>query len=221
MPCGCSSPAATARSCTRGSPSCPTLLEPGDLVVVNTSGTLPARCAAGAGELDVHLSTPLPGGPAARWVVELRRDGARFSGGRAGDALELPAGGAGEAARAAISGAGCGSPTCSCRSRCSTTSRATAPDPLPLRHASERPLADYQTVYATEPGSAEMPSAGRPFTPELVTELVARGIAVAPIVLHTGVSSLEAGESPYPERFRVPAADRAARRRRRAAAAGA
>ena len=79
--------------------------------------------------------------------------------------------------------------------------------PIRYRHVTEeRPLSDYQTVYATEPGSAEMPSAGRPFTPELVTELVARGIAVAPIVLHTGVSSLEAGESPYPERFRVPAA---------------
>jgi S-adenosylmethionine:tRNA ribosyltransferase-isomerase len=49
-----------------------------------------------------------------------------------------------------------------------------------------------------------MPSAGRPFTTELVTELVARGIALAPITLHTGVSSQEAGEPPYPERFRVP-----------------
>src|SRR6266852_3831388 len=62
----------------------------------------------------------------------------------------------------------------------------------------------YQNVYATEPGSAEMPSAGRPFTPELITRLVARGIDVAPIVLHTGVSSLETGERPYPERYEVP-----------------
>jgi S-adenosylmethionine:tRNA ribosyltransferase-isomerase len=67
------------------------------------------------------------------------------------------------------------------------------------------PLEAYQTVYAVEPGSAEMPSAGRPFTPELITRLVAHGIDVAPVVLHTGVSSLEAGERPYPERFRVPA----------------
>ena len=54
----------------------------------------------------------------------------------------------------------------------------------------------YQTVFGIEPGSAEMPSAGRPFTPELVTRLVAQRRRVAPIVLHTGVSSLEAGESP-------------------------
>ena len=62
----------------------------------------------------------------------------------------------------------------------------------------------YQNVYATEPGSAEMPSAGRPFTPEVVTRLVAKGIAVTPLVLHTGVASLGADELPYPERVRVP-----------------
>ncbi len=50
-----------------------------------------------------------------------------------------------------------------------------------------------------------MPSAGRPFSAELVTELVTRGIAFAPITLHTGVSSQEAGEPPQPERYRVPA----------------
>ena len=68
------------------------------------------------------------------------------------------------------------------------------------------PLERYQTVYANAPGSAEMPSAGRAFTPELVTQLVAAGIDVAPLVLHTGVSSLEAGETPHPEWFRVPRA---------------
>ena len=68
------------------------------------------------------------------------------------------------------------------------------------------PLQAYQNVYAREPGSAEMPSAGRPFTAELITQLVAKGIRIAPIVLHTGVSSLEADEFPYPERLRVPAA---------------
>jgi S-adenosylmethionine:tRNA ribosyltransferase-isomerase len=68
------------------------------------------------------------------------------------------------------------------------------------------PLAEYQTVFAREPGSAEMPSAGRPFTAEVVTDLVTRGVTVAPIVLHTGVSSQEPGEPPQPEWFRVPAA---------------
>jgi S-adenosylmethionine:tRNA ribosyltransferase-isomerase len=45
---------------------------------------------------------------------------------------------------------------------------------------------------------------GRPFTPEVVTRLVAKGVGVTPIVLHTGVASLEVDELPYPERVRVP-----------------
>lgn len=67
------------------------------------------------------------------------------------------------------------------------------------------PLSMYQSVYATEPGSAEMPSAGRAFTPEVLTALVAKGVVVAPLVLHTGVSSPEAHEPPSDEWFRVPA----------------
>jgi S-adenosylmethionine:tRNA ribosyltransferase-isomerase len=62
----------------------------------------------------------------------------------------------------------------------------------------------YQTVYATEPGSAEMPSAGRAFTPELITRLVAKGVQIAPLILHTGVASLEKHEPPYEEFYRVP-----------------
>jgi S-adenosylmethionine:tRNA ribosyltransferase-isomerase len=66
------------------------------------------------------------------------------------------------------------------------------------------PLETYQNVYATTPGSAEMPSAGRPFTPELITRLVARGILLAPVTLHAGVSSPERHEAPLPESFEVP-----------------
>jgi S-adenosylmethionine:tRNA ribosyltransferase-isomerase len=68
------------------------------------------------------------------------------------------------------------------------------------------PLAAYQNVYATTPGSAEMPSAGRPFTAELIALLAARGVAVAPVVLHAGVSSPELHEPPFPEHYEVPAA---------------
>jgi S-adenosylmethionine:tRNA ribosyltransferase-isomerase len=66
------------------------------------------------------------------------------------------------------------------------------------------PLTDYQTVFGTRPGSAEMASAGRPFTHELVTRLVTAGVQLAPVTLHTGVSSQEAGEAPGPEWFEVP-----------------
>jgi len=68
------------------------------------------------------------------------------------------------------------------------------------------PIASYQTVFARHPGSAEMPSAGRPFTKDLVVDVITAGVAIAPITLHTGVASLEAGELPLPERFAVPEA---------------
>ncbi len=68
----------------------------------------------------------------------------------------------------------------------------------------EWPLAAYQTVFSRDPGSAEMPSAGRPFTTDLVVNLITGGVLVAPITLHAGVASLEAGELPLPERFAVP-----------------
>jgi S-adenosylmethionine:tRNA ribosyltransferase-isomerase len=61
------------------------------------------------------------------------------------------------------------------------------------------------TVFGWQPGSAEMPSAGRPFSTELVTDLVRHGVLVAPVLLHTGVSSPEHGEPPQAERYEVPA----------------
>ncbi|HEY3831506.1 MAG TPA: S-adenosylmethionine:tRNA ribosyltransferase-isomerase, partial [Acidimicrobiia bacterium] len=65
------------------------------------------------------------------------------------------------------------------------------------------PIDAYRNVYANEPGSAEMPSAGRPVTREVLASLEARGVGIATLLLHTGVASLEANELPYPERFRV------------------
>jgi S-adenosylmethionine:tRNA ribosyltransferase-isomerase len=79
---------------------------------------------------------------------------------------------------------------------------------FPIRYKyvrQEWPLEYYQTVYATERGSAEMPSAGRAFTPEIITRMVAQGVLILPLLLHTGVASLEEGEAPYEEYYRVPA----------------
>jgi S-adenosylmethionine:tRNA ribosyltransferase-isomerase len=79
----------------------------------------------------------------------------------------------------------------------------------PIRYgepAEPWPIDAYQTVFAAEPGSAEMPSAARGFTAALVTALVSAGVVIAPLVLHCGLSSPEAGEAPQPERYRVPAA---------------
>jgi S-adenosylmethionine:tRNA ribosyltransferase-isomerase len=83
----------------------------------------------------------------------------------------------------------------------------------PIRYAytdRDQPLSAYQTVFALQTadgaGSAEMPSAARPFTSGLVTELVSRGVLFAPVTLHTGVASAQAHEPPYPEWFEVPEA---------------
>ncbi len=78
---------------------------------------------------------------------------------------------------------------------------------FPIRYSYVReswPLEYYQNAYVTEIGSAEMPSAGRAFTPELITRLTAQGVQIAPLLLHTGVASLEEHEPPYEEYYRVP-----------------
>ena len=180
----------------------PGLLLPGDLLVVNTTGTLPAQVRAGGG-LAVHFSTARPDGS---WLVELRqlKDKISMPNGRGhpGQVIPLPAGAwltLEDRATARL-----------WRARLSV---AVVPyllrHGLPIRYSYVRrdwPLSCYQTVFATRPGSAEMPSASRPFTPEVVTQLATRGVLIAPITLHCGVSSLEAGEDPYPEPYDVPPA---------------
>ena len=67
----------------------------------------------------------------------------------------------------------------------------------------EWPIEMYQTVYAGPKRSAEMPSAGRAFSPRVIDALAAKGIGMTAITLHTGVASLEAHEAPYEEWFSV------------------
>ncbi len=188
----------------------PDLLLPGDLLVVNNSATLPAavpvpvmpRPLTGAGPLIVHFATSMPDGS---WLVELRSGRSPvtspFGGGAAGLTVGLPAGAVLTLLR-----------RFSQRLWHARLSTAVVPYLLrfgqPIRYSYVRrpwPIEAYQTVFATWPGSAEMPSAARPFTPEIVTRLVSRGITTAPITLHTGVSSLEGGEDPYPEFYDVSA----------------
>jgi S-adenosylmethionine:tRNA ribosyltransferase-isomerase len=184
----------------------PRLLSAGDLLVVNTSATLPAALDARLGEqqLQLWVSTPAADGT---WLVELRtNDRAPYPDPPVGARLELP--GCAHAELLAPFG----------RSHRLLRARIERDSSLedylrlhgqPIRYGyvpDPWPLESYQTVFALQPGSAEMPSAGRPFTAPLVTELVARGVLVAPVTLHTGVSSLERGESPLPERFCVPGA---------------
>ena len=189
-------------------------LEAGDVLVINTSATMNAAVEAEREDgtaLELHLSTHLPGG---LWIVELRRPVRTatepFRHATPGERLRLP-----EGATVTLHTP---YPGHTARGEGSRLWLSTLDLPLPLDEYLDRhgfpirygyvgeswPISYYQTVYATEAGSAEMPSAGRAFTPDLITRLVAKGVQFAPLILHTGVASLEMDEPPYDEFYRVP-----------------
>jgi S-adenosylmethionine:tRNA ribosyltransferase-isomerase len=192
----------------------PDLLDPGDVLVVNTSPTVPARLEAVRSDgaaTPLHVSTTLDDGS---WVVEVRRpdNTGPDRGVEPGSVLQLPGG-----VRLELLGAFPAPARGSRLWRSRTDPAVPAAEFLarygtPVRYgylAGAVPLADLQNVYATATdgmGSAEMASAGHPFTERVLVRLMARGIAVLPLVLHTGVSSPEAHEPPSPERFAVPEA---------------
>lgn len=169
----------------------PAQLRPGDLLVVNNSGTLPAAVGP------IHFSSPRPDGS---WLVEPRHQ--PNGSGVTPSVIVMPAGAVLTMERQV-----------SPRLWQARLSTAVIPYLLkygkPIRYSyvtRDWDLAAYQTVFARIPGSAEMPSASRPFTPAIVTDLASRGVLIAPLTLHTGVSSLEVDEDPYPEPFDVPPA---------------
>ncbi|MFP5369435.1 MAG: S-adenosylmethionine:tRNA ribosyltransferase-isomerase, partial [Actinomycetes bacterium] len=184
-------------------------LDAGDVLVVNQSATIAAAIAIGDGRI-LHLSTQLG---SERWVVEVRRAcgfGSLPLTDAAPGPIPLPSGaevdllapyGRHDDGRVRLWLARLRLPA--------TLAAYLAEHGEPIRYgcdAERWPLSAYQTVFGLTPGSAEMPSAARGFTLELVSELVGAGVVLAPITLHTGVSSLESHEPPYPERFGVPAA---------------
>jgi S-adenosylmethionine:tRNA ribosyltransferase-isomerase len=186
------------------------VLQPGDLLVVNTSATLPAAVDGirrDGRPITVHFSSPIGSGS---YVVELRATHGPIRDAAVGEVVHLPGG-----ARIEILDAHPDPP----RSGDSRLWRARIRIDGPLEDYLSRygrpiaynyldgrwPLSDYQTIFARHKGSAEMPSAARPFSHELVGDLIARGVNIAPVLLHTGVSSLEVGEPPQEERFEVPA----------------
>jgi S-adenosylmethionine:tRNA ribosyltransferase-isomerase len=188
-------------------------LDPGDLVVLNTSATVPAAVDAidhGTYRV-VHFSTEMPDSsftPRDTWLVEVRTpvDGAAtqpnfddFT----GHQLSLPGGAVVElrerftgSIRLWVATVDTGGPVVDYLEQWGR--------PIRYRYVPATwPIDAYRNVYANEPGSAEMPSAGRPVTRDVLASLEARGVGIATLLLHTGVASLEANELPYPERFRV------------------
>lgn len=199
----------------------PDALRPGDLVVVNTSDTEPAaldgrRGMVGTGRpVTMHVSGPAPHGGL---VVELRTpDHQRVHDAAVGERIRLPLG------VVATLVAGHPDPSVTAGGRLWLADLGPVVDlrgylraaGRPIRYSYLRdpwPLEYYRTIFARPEatfGSAEMPSAARPFTTSVLDGLQARGVGLARISLHTGVASLEAGEAPLPERYAVP--DAAAR----------
>jgi S-adenosylmethionine:tRNA ribosyltransferase-isomerase len=179
----------------------PTLLTPGDVLVVNTSATMPAALQVLNADLRLHVSTQQPDGS---WLVELRTTDGPFPDGVAGQRYDLPGGASVTLlepySRGRLWAAAFDVPS---------VPRYLLAHGVPIRYGyvpRSWPLPYYQTVFSEHPGSAEMPSASRPFTDRIVTRLVNAGVQFAPILLHTGVASPEAHERPYPERFSVPKA---------------
>ena len=189
----------------------PAYVAAGDLVVFNTSATMPAAVDGALPHgrpVVVHFATALDDGT---WVVEVR-PAVRAQG---------PVTSVATGDRVRLAGGACATllttyPDVSQPASRLWRANISAPDvlrllsrygrPITYGYVSKQwPLAYYQTVFATDPGSAEMPSAGRPFTAELVKSLIARRVRMAPITLHAGVSSPDAGEPPAPERYRVSA----------------
>ncbi|MEO1057184.1 MAG: S-adenosylmethionine:tRNA ribosyltransferase-isomerase [Actinomycetota bacterium] len=191
----------------------PSLLDPGDLLVVNDSTAMAAAVDAidaRGRPVRIHISTELP---ASVWLVEARRlreDGTTSPDptDRSGERLDVVGGMAIDLLRRLD-----GSQRLWIAhldwDRSITLAKFLAAHGRPIRYdyvKRDWPLDAYRTVFGRRPGSAEMPSASRPFTESTVVDLVAAGVGLAPLTLHTGVSSLEAHETPYPERFEVPAA---------------
>lgn len=184
-------------------------LRAGDVLVVNTSATVNSALTAelpGGQKGRVHISNWLRGNEC---LVEIRAiDGlktVRWKEGKPGNFFYLPAGSSLKIKKryyrdsqllhlwiADVKIAGD-----------SATYMEEYGRPISYRTDEHYPLSYYQTLFSFHPGSAEMPSAARGFTPELVERLLKNGVIIAPVLLHTGVSSLEENEAPYPEYMEI------------------
>lgn len=168
----------------------PAFLDPGTLLVVNRSATLPASLPAeGAiGRFRLNLATRYGAGV---WLAEPRRGPA--------DPGPLPLRPGDDIRAAGLAGRVIAPYPALPRLLFvrfeGDVHRAMARAGSPIRYGYIEPpippLDAYQTMFADTPGSAEMPSAARPFTPRVVAALRASGVQLASVVLHTGVSSLE------------------------------
>ncbi len=176
----------------------PSLLQAGDLVVVNDTKVMPARVQAqvrSTGKLtDLLFVQELGQG---LWEVLIK---GRF---RLGSIVEFPDGGVGEIVE---------------RSQLRTTLRVTGPvsvyelmqaaGSMPLPPYIKRlPTQDdrqwYQTMFARQEGAIAAPTAGLHFTPELVQALKGKGVELARVTLHVGPGTFRSVKSEQIEEHRM------------------
>jgi S-adenosylmethionine:tRNA ribosyltransferase-isomerase len=192
----------------------PRLLRAGDLVVVNDAATLPGSLpgvAADGSPFELRLSGPVEAGRLSgvafgpgdhRTRTEDRAPPPRLAPGDRVTVAGMPAtvvGAAGRRIELAVHASG----------DALWQNLYAAGAPVQYAHRSERlPLWSVQTAYAGRPWAAEMPSAGRPLTWDLVLGLRRAGISVAPLTHAAGLSST--GDDaldralPWPERYEIP-----------------
>jgi S-adenosylmethionine:tRNA ribosyltransferase-isomerase len=171
-------------------------LRSGDLLVCNDSRTIPALLPGttkGGEPVEVRLARPLTGRWSSEWEALLLPHGGEHTGER----IDFDAG-----FSASVIERRADLPWL-WRLRFSSSGLDLleriyrAGEPVRYSYVPEAlPIDLYQTVYAGEPGSVEMPSAGRPFSWELLLRLRRQGVGIAFVTLHTSLSS-----------FRDPMAD--------------
>jgi S-adenosylmethionine:tRNA ribosyltransferase-isomerase len=171
-----------------------------DLLVVNDSATIPAALEMNRWEdgasVAVHFSTQIAAG---LWIAEPRERA------QAGEQLTRPDG-------ASVTLLAPAAPPSSRLwfAHVDGIDDVTAylqQHGRPIRYAyveGRWPISDYQTIFARLPGSAEMPSAARPFTARVLAGLAGAGVGIATLTLHAGVASGEDGEAPPLEWYHVP-----------------
>jgi len=164
----------------------PSLLTPGDLLVINNTKVIPAQLTAmrGGARIGITLDRQLPDGT---WRVLLRNarrvkpgDELTIDPAFTAQVLEVFDGGTAKLNfiaddfYAALARAG-----------------ALALPPYIARPEGLTPEdeRDYQTMFAAEKGAVAAPTAGLHFTPELVAALTARGIEFAELTLHVGAGT--------------------------------
>ncbi|MEP7253164.1 MAG: S-adenosylmethionine:tRNA ribosyltransferase-isomerase [Ginsengibacter sp.] len=187
-----------------------TFLQQDDVLVVNTSATLPSALPVtlpGNREGRLHFSTKMQGD---LWLVEIRESSGnktkRWKEGEEGMTFPLPLSASLTLQQKFynddqwldlwIAAFNCNRPA----------EEYLANHAKPIQYENlDRvyPLSYYQTYFSFHPGSSEMPSAGRGFTVSLIERLLKKGISIVPVLLHTGVSSVEEHETPYPEYMEI------------------